>query len=325
MRKAISIPIFMIFLAGGLAPLGALAADGSFDKTLRVTGAVNLDVRTGAGSITVRRGSADTVRIIGRIRAQNSGWFSSDAAERVRRLETNPPIAQSGNSIVVGEIKERDLRNNVSISYEILTPGDTAFHGHSGAGNQAIDSLRGPVDVDNGAGNLTLANIDDRVSASTGAGDVTLNKIAGPVHVNTGAGDIRALDIAAGLDARTGIGDVRAATDSRGDVEIHTGSGDIEVAGLQGAFRAHTGSGDVAASGLPNASWKIDVGSGDIDLRVPATAAFDLQAHSSSGDITVDHPLTLQGVVKRNRLEGKVMGGGPLVALSSGSGDIQIR
>src|SRR5262245_61439178 len=77
--------------------------EGSFDRTLNVSGTIDLDVSTGAGSISVRQGSNNRVEIHGRIRA-GDGWFRSsrDTEDVVRRLESNPPIEQSGQSIRIG-------------------------------------------------------------------------------------------------------------------------------------------------------------------------------------------------------------------------------
>jgi hypothetical protein len=54
-------------------------------------------------------------------------------------------------------------------------------------------------------------------------------------------------------------------------------------------------------------------------------AAFDFHARASSGQITADLPIEVQGKVGGKELQGKVRGGGSLVNASSGSGSITIR
>src|SRR5436190_12295144 len=93
--------------------------DGSFDRTLNVSGMVNLEVSTGSGSIDLKRGAANRVEVHGRIRVGNNLFRSSDTQDVVRRLESNPPIEQNGQTIRIGRITDRDLQN-VSISYEIV-------------------------------------------------------------------------------------------------------------------------------------------------------------------------------------------------------------
>jgi DUF4097 and DUF4098 domain-containing protein YvlB len=303
-------------------------AEGSFQRTLAVTGAVTLHVQTGAGNITVRSGTANAVEIIGRIRARDT-WFGMDAQEKVRSLEARPPIEQSGSTIRVGRIQDRALRRNVSISYEIVTPAATSLHAASGSGDVLASGLRGPAEASTGSGDITVGNIGDALSASTGSGDVTATAIAGSVKAVTGSGDIRVTQVGGGLDATTGSGDVQAVLVSGGDtatqdVRVMTGSGGVELAGVRGALRARTGSGGITLIGDPVAPWNVDAGSGAIRVDVPDQAAFDLRAETGSGRINIDHPLTVQGPVRPRALAGKVRGGGPLVALSSGSGSISI-
>ncbi len=75
-------------------------------------------------------------------------------------------------------------------------------------------------------------------------------------------------------------------------------------------------------------------GSGGITVRLSSEAAFDLYARTSSGSISTDHPLTVQGTIKRRELRGKVQrrelrgkvrGGGYLVDMRTGSGSIHIE
>src|SRR5438094_772729 len=69
-------------------------------------------------------------------------------------------------------------------------------------------------------------------------------------------------------------------------------------------------------------------GSGNVQLKLPEQAAFDLGASTGSGRVVVDHPvtMTLQGDVRHEQraVRGKVRGGGPLVTVHTGSGDVHI-
>lgn len=82
------------------------AVEGKFERTLAVSGPVDLDVTTGSGRIEVRVGSSSVVQVYGLIRARDD-WHSN-AQEKVRYLEKNPPIEQSGNVIRIGRIENED-------------------------------------------------------------------------------------------------------------------------------------------------------------------------------------------------------------------------
>ncbi|MFQ5662384.1 MAG: hypothetical protein ACE5HL_00940 [Terriglobia bacterium] len=132
-------PVVVVTLAVlatvALGSAGVSAASGSFERTLAVTGPVDLEVKTGSGSISVRTGEPGQVVVRGTIRSRDD--------YKVRALESNPPIEQDGNSIRIGHIEDRELRRNVSISYELLVPVETRLQSSTGSGRQAIQGVRG--------------------------------------------------------------------------------------------------------------------------------------------------------------------------------------
>src|ERR1039458_2639786 len=83
--------------------------EGHFDRTLQVSGPVNLDLTTGSGDVTIKAGGTDQVVIHARIQSNN--WFSS-AESAVHQVESNPPIQQSGNTIRIGYDLPEDVKRD---------------------------------------------------------------------------------------------------------------------------------------------------------------------------------------------------------------------
>jgi DUF4097 and DUF4098 domain-containing protein YvlB len=98
----------------------------------------------------------------------------------------------------------------------------------------------------------------------------------------------------------------------------------MELHGVRGSLEARAGSGGISAEGQPTGGWMVHSGSGGIKLHFPTDAAFDLNARTSSGSISLDHPVTVQGQIGRKEIRGKVRGGGVPVEVETGSGNIQI-
>ena len=301
----------------------AAAAEGSFQRSLQVTGPVHMELSTGSGSVEVRTGSPGQVQVTGRIRAGE--WFSGNSGEKIKRIEANPPIQQNGNDIRIGRIDDPELRHNISISYEVVVPPETDLKVQSGSGDQRVDGIRGPLEVSAGSGGLKISAIGDRVQAETGSGDIDINRVKGNVHAKTGSGSIDASDIAGAFEADTGSGRITLRQTAPGSVRVDTGSGGMELHGVQGSLEAKAGSGDIQAEGSPTGAWNVHTGSGGVQLKLPSDAAFDLDAHTSSGSISVDHPLTVQGSIGRKEVRGRVGRGGLPVEVETGSGDIEIR
>lgn len=146
---------------------------------------------------------------------------------------------------------------------------------------------------------------NSQVEAHTGSGSVRLGGVKGPVVAHTGSGSLEISDC--GVDVRAG-----------------TGSGGIRLQNVSGRVNAHTGSGSIKANGDPTADWKLHTGSGSVQVDFPSSAAFEVRAHTGSGGISVEQPVTMHGQFGKNRVEGKVRGGGPLVEITTGSGSIHI-
>lgn len=321
----------VLALAIGLAFLfpGATHAQtvqGTFERTLTVTGQADLDVTTGSGDVVVRTGPAGAVRVIGRIHA-NDSWFGTgrEAADKVKALEAKPPVEQTGNAIRIGRVDDPDLQRNVSISYEITAPAQCKLRSHTGSGDQNIGDISGPVEIGSGSGDLVLAGIGGRVDAKTGSGDITAGAVHGGFDAKTGSGDVRAKDVAGEIAVSTGSGDVEIGQSAPGSVHVSAASGDVRLRGVQGALRVDTASGGIVVQGTPTGEWQLSSASGEITLDLPQTAGFDVDARSNSGTIESKHPVTMTGTSERHALAGKVRGGGPLVKLHTSSGNIRIQ
>jgi DUF4097 and DUF4098 domain-containing protein YvlB len=214
-----------------------------------------------------------------------SNW-GADAEARVREVAAHPPIEQTGNIIRIGGHHE-NLRN-ISIDYDIQAPANSFLEAGSGSGNITID----------------------------GVGD--------NAKLSTGSGDIRATGLHNGFTANTGSGSIYAEQTGQGDVRAQTGSGNVELRNLHGGLHAGTGSGDIKVTGTPAMDWKLGTGSGSVEFS-PGHEGFTLDASTGSGDVHLDHEMSVQGNITRHHVTGKVNGGGPTVRIETGSGNIRIH
>jgi hypothetical protein len=272
-------------LALALTPAALFAAEGTFDKTLSVTGAANLNVNTGSGYIHVTPGPDGSVHIIGHVHSSH-GWFGGSPEEAVRHVTDNPPISQSGNSIEIGQ---HTHLQNVSIDYVITAPKGTT------------------------------------VEANTGSGDLNISNLGAPLKAGTGSGDIEANDLTGDVALSAGSGEIHAMMNGAHYVKAETGSGTIHLQGVTGGLFAETGSGDIEVGGQPGSDWKLETGSGSVTLNTGSTAHFSLDASTGSGDVHSDPPMTTHGSTDHHHVMGDINGGGPSVRIETGSGDVRIH
>lgn len=299
---------FPVLLSVILLSLAAAAGDyqGSFERKFQITAGARLEIDTGSWDVTVHSGPAGSVTITGRIHVNNH-WLFGNQSDRIQELEKNPPVRQDGNTIQVGQTNLR----NIYVEYEIAVPADTRVQSRTGSGDVKIQELKSDLDLQSGSGDLILENI------------------TGQIQTRSGSGDVRARDISGRFSAQASSGDIQLEEHGRGDVDIHTTSGNIGVTGVQGALQVEAASGDISAEGTPSGPWEAHTGSGNVHLSLPPDSAFQLDASTSSGELNINHAVTLtvQGKLDatRHELKGKVGSGGPQVTVRTGSGDIDIE
>lgn len=307
-----------------LFALAAAAEEGSFDRTLSVDGAVELQVHTGSGGISIEPGTSGVVTVHGEIRAR-SGWFGSGSAEQVRRISESPPIEQLGNVIRIGADRDDDLYENVSIRYEIEVPEETSVVAHTGSGSLTVGALRGPVDASSGSGIIRVGAIGGDVKAKTGSGSIHVDGARGALEARSGSGSISADAVEGPITARTGSGSIELEQTGTGDVAVESGSGRIRLRAIHGGLDVEARSGSVHVEGVVAGDWYVSSSSGRVTLVLPEDASFELDARTSSGHIDLDHPVTVQGRLSRKSIRGTVRGGGPRLEIDSRSGSIEIR
>lgn len=317
----------VLSLALVAAPGLAFAADyqGQFERTLKVSGPVDLNVSSGSGSITVQPSSDGSVRVVGRIYANMWRRASGDVMDRVRKIEAQPPIVQEGSRITIGKQDDNSLYENISISYDLQVPVATALNVNTGSGSVRVGALRGPVDAHSGSGSIQIGATGGSVKSSTGSGQITVDGAKGTLDASSGSGSIHLRGIAGDATVNTGSGSIEIEQTAAGTVRATNSSGSIKAWGVRGGLFAHTSSGSIRVQGNPTDPWDVHTSSGSIHLDLPSEAKFTLRAQTGSGSISVDHPVTVQGSIDKHRLEGQVRGGGPTISARTSSGSIDIN
>jgi hypothetical protein len=273
--------LWIAVAALALAALPAFAAEATFERTLSVSGRVELSVATGSGNIHISHGAGNQVHVFGRVK---SSWGGNEA--RVREIAAHPPIERTGNIIRIGGHHEN--LHNISIDYEIQAPENAFLDAASGSGNIDVDGVGENAKISTGSGNIHATGLHGGFTVNTGSGNIYAEQTGtGDVKAQTGSGNVELRNLHGGLRAGTGSGDIKAGGVPSADWKLETGSGSIEIwpgsAGL--LLDASTGSGSIHTdhemltqgtqdrhhvSGKLNGGGptvRISTGSGDIRVR----------------------------------------------------------
>ncbi len=263
--------------------------EGTFERTLTVTGPVRLDVSVHSGVIRVTRGDAGSVRVRGVLRPRSAlfmGLFvGGPPRERIRIIESHPPIAQDGNTIGIGDVTDRWLLRGIHLLLEITTPADTEVRALGDAGDVRIEGIDGPVECETDSGEINIESIGSEVRATCDSGGIHIRGVKGSVDARTDSGHIEALEIAGTIDAKTDSGDIRVSQTIVAPVCAQADSGRIRV-------------------------------------RLAPSGGYSIRARTDNGRIEL--PVMTSQRLAKHELEGDVRGGGSVVDLETDSGDIEV-
>jgi len=188
---------------------------------------------------------------------------------------------------------------------------------------------------------------DLNVSVDHSASSVSIRVVRPSVRRgNLGAKFVIKVPRSAVLDRlSTSNGAIRT-TDGVGPSRLTTSNGAIQVTGLKGPIDAHTSNGRINADlARADGPVRLETSNGSVELTLPSKFDEDVRAHTSNGGITVRVPSELNarveartsngkitsdlevrtsGEISRNRMEGVIGAGGPLLDLSTSNGGIRI-
>lgn len=195
--------------------------------------------------------------------------------------------------------------SNISMNIIVETPVDMTFNARTSGGNIEASSLSGKQYLKTSGGNIRLDALTGSGEISTSGGNITANDLDGVFTVSTSGGNLNFDRCSGSLDAKTS-------------------GGNITLDFMGGNLNARTSGGNIRAS-LHSIDDAVDLSTsgGSITLAIPATSACDLSAKASS--VQLDRTLRTDGMVKKNEVDVRINGGGPLVKARTSAGSISIN
>jgi putative adhesin len=277
----------LVFLFAGTY-LAIASEAGTFDRTLPVSGVIDLDIKSNPGGIIVKTGSSASVRVHAVIKPLLGPLDLGISEANIRALEQNPPIEQVGDRIRIGYVTDPASLTGLTIRFEIETPRATQVHAHTSSGAIRIDGIDGPAVTETSSGRTEISSIAGDVTATTHSGSIRIDNVKGTVVVHNSSGSIDALQLAGSIHAETSSGAIRISQINPAPIRALTHSGAIQV--------------DLADNG----GYRID-------------------AQSHSGRVSGPAGNGPEYLANNHRLKEQIGAGGPLVDLDTHSSKIRIN
>ena len=222
-----------------------------------------------------------------------------------------------------GEVRSQTLGGNLRIG---RIKG--SVWGRTAGGSIKVEGTEGDADLKTSGGGITIGSVEGAVEAITAGGSIRIDEAAGSVNAKTSGGGVTIGSVEGGVEAKTAGGSIRIDR-ATGSVNARTSGGGITVEEVMGSINAKAAGGSIKAyiSRQPEGDCSLETSGGNVTAYLVEDIAIDVDARTSGGHVSTDVPITVvvQGKISKNRLQGAINGGGPLVKLRTFGGSVHLR
>lgn len=316
-----------------------------FVKTYQSSDVDMVNVRTSGGGISVTGQAGGESRVEVYIRPNNWNGKELSKAEIEDRLENYElSVKKEGNTIfcVAKPKKENwtDWKKSLSISFKIYTPEKVSTNLRTSGGGISIKNITGNQDFVTSGGGLKVRNVGGNIKGRTSGGGIDVSGCrdiidlvtsGGGIDAEDCKGDIRLSTSGGGLDLKDLDGKIKATTSGggiraeniKGDLVTSTSGGSIRLSDMYASVKATTSGGGIEADirQLGN-HLVLSTSAGNINVRMPFNKGMDLDLDGTR--VRIPTLKNFDGVADKDRVKGRINGGGVMVSMDASSGGITI-
>ena len=314
-------------------------------KTQTFKGISALRSQTSGGSLMVEGGSSSEARVEMYVHSNN--WNGKDELSKAeieeRLADYDIEIRQEGNTLVATARPKNNNMNwkkGLSISFKFYTPrnlttnistsGGSIKMSHlagqqrfrTSGGSIQLADMKGDIEGNTSGGSIKLADCHNQIDLKTSGGSIEATNSDGTINLNTSGGSIRLSGLNGVVKARTSGGSING-DGIDGELVTSTSGGSIRIRNMAGSIDAETSAGSVeVAMSRVDKFVKLETTAGSVRVQMPMNKGMDLDLSGNR----VSAPLTnFNGSAEKDRIVGKMNGGGIPVRLNANSGSVYIN
>ena len=262
-----------------------------------------LTLETFNGSVEIVGWEKDSVQV--------TGTKSAGREEMLKEIQIE--VKTADNVVTIRAIRPHERRGNMGAKFMVRVPHQIQLERViSSNGPIRIEDIKGNARLETSNGGIRLRQFDGRLDARTSNGGIEADSIGGDALVRTSNGGIRLDRVSGSVDATTSNGGVHVRMDKPKPSD-------------RLSFTSSNGNIEVEMESLDNNEIRAATSNAGITLRLPAAVKARLRATTSNSSISSDFDVSTHGTLSKNRLEGDINGGGPLLDLNTSNGSIKIQ
>jgi hypothetical protein len=336
----------VLFLA-----LGSVAAQAQdkwnaepyLTRSLTKAAIKNVFVTTSGGSISVNGTDASEARIEVYVRPNNDRDISKE--ELKQRLDENYTleITDTNNELhakAKSKHNNMDWRKSVSISFKIYVPKAVATNLTTSGGGIKLADITGEQNFTTSGGSLHVTNVSGKIKGRTSGGSIHADGLKEDIDLVTSGGSITASNCEGRINLVTSGGSLKL-SQLKGNISATTSGGSVNGNNIMGELSTSTSGGSISltqlacsvdgstSAGSINAQFnalgkfiKLNTSAGSINLKMPSQKGLDLDLKGNR--VSAELSGRFQGTNEKDRIEGKLNGGGVPVTANASSGRVSL-
>ncbi len=314
-------------------------------KALSKSAIKGVFVRTSGGSIEVDGVAPGEARIEVYVNSGNNrNNLSKEELEQ--RLKDNYTLEiTDDNHELHATAKSRSNMNwnkSLSISFKIYVPKAVSTNLNTSGGSISLSNLTGEQNFATSGGSLQVSHVSGRIKGRTSGGSIEVDhadqdidlvtsggsisasNCQGNLYLVTSGGSLRLSQLKGKINATTSGGSINA-DHIVGDLSTSTSGGTIDLSQIDGGVDASTSGGSIHAQLNSVGRYvKLNTSSGYIDLIMPQQKGYNLNLKGDRVNTTLVNS-RFEGSKDKDRVEGKINGGGALVQAYASSGSVNVK
>ncbi|MBI1925900.1 DUF4097 family beta strand repeat protein [Candidatus Poribacteria bacterium] len=327
-KSQVMLQILQCLIFAGTVFAGDFVED-KIEKTFQVAPGGRLTIDSDRGSIEVRTAARNVVdvEIEKKVKRKDTRAATEIFKDFVVTLEQ-----KNGRDVVITAKHKRGKdfwnngRNQLSVHFRITVPQKYNVDLKTARGSISIVALEGEVRVQTSGGSLHFGEIKGALWGQTSGGSIDLKGCQGNVYIKTSGGSLDVGNVDGEVEVETSGGSIHIAS-VKGNVTARTSGGGIRVEEA-GQVIATTSGGSIEAhiSRQPKGDCALETSGGSVTAYLADDIAVNVDAQTSGGRVSTDLPvaMTVQGEMSKNKLQGTINGGGPLLKLRTSGGNMRL-
>lgn len=291
-------------------------------KSLKNEKINTVDLQTSGGSLQIIAVNDSEARLEVFVRPGNDRKLTKQEIDRLLEESHDLTITTSNGQLkAISLTKKRGKNNNLSVSFKAYVPKSTSAHLNTSGGSLSISGLSGSVDGSTSGGSIKINDVTNNINLKTSGGSIDAKNASGNIKLATSGGSIKLQDLKGTIYAQTSGGSIKG-DHIKGELIAKTSGGSISIDRMSGSVELATSAGSTHLQLLEIDQFvKVNVSAGNVDIELPLNKGLDVDLSANHIQIPSNQ---FTGIKEKNKMIGKINGGGTPVKVSASAGNIKL-